>query len=57
VFQELDPLVQKYDLSTENHLYKPIGVHWRSIAEDSVKAIGESAAVQIKNIENRVNYN
>jgi hypothetical protein len=57
VFQELDPLVQKYDLSTENHLYKPTGVHWRSIAGDSIKVIWKSAEVQIKNIEIIVNYN
>jgi hypothetical protein len=57
VFQELDPLVQKYDLPTESHLYKPTGVHWRSIAGDSVKVIWESAEVQIKNIEIMVNYN
>jgi len=57
VFQELDPLVQKYGLSTENHLYKPTGVSWRSIDRDSIKVIWESAESQIKNIENMVNYN
>jgi hypothetical protein len=57
VFQELDPLVQKYDLPTESHVYKPTGVHWRSIAGDSGKVIWESATFQIKNIENMVNYN
>jgi hypothetical protein len=57
VFQELDPLVDKYGLSTESHLYRPTGVHWRSIAGDSIKVIWESAEIQIKNIENMVNYN
>jgi len=57
VFQELDPLVDKYGLSTESHLYKPTGVHWRSIAGDSIKVIWESAEIQLKNIENMVNYN
>jgi hypothetical protein len=57
VFQELDPLVQKYDLPTESHVYKPTGVRWRSIAGDSIKVIWESAESQIKNIENMVKYN
>jgi hypothetical protein len=56
VFQELDPLVQKYGLPTESHLYRPTGVYWRSIAGDSIKAIWERAELQIKNIENMVNY-
>ncbi len=57
VFQELDPLVQKYDLTTESHVYRPTGLHWRSIAEDSIKVIWERAELQLKNIENMVNYN
>ncbi len=57
VFQDLDPLVQKYSLSTESHVYKPTGAHWKSIAGDSINVIWESAAVQIKNIENMINYN
>jgi hypothetical protein len=57
VFQELDPLVQKYGLSTESHLYRPTGAYWRSISGDSIKVIWESAEFQIKNIENMLNYN
>ena len=57
VFQELDPVVLKYDLSTEKHIYQPTGLHWRSISEDSIQVIWESAKVQTRNIENRVNYN
>ena len=57
VFQELDPLVQKYALSTESHLYRPTGVYWRSIEGDSIKIIWKSVESQIKNIENVVNYN
>ena len=56
VSQELDPLVEKYGLSTERHLYKPTGQYWRSIAEDSIREIWESEQSQIKNIENMVNY-
>jgi hypothetical protein len=57
VFQELDPLVQKYDLPTESHVYRPTGVHWRSIGGDSIKVIWESAESQIKNIDIMLNYN
>ncbi len=57
VSQELDPLVQKYDLSTESHLYRPTGLYWRSIAADSIKVVWERAELQTKNIENMVNYN
>ncbi len=57
VVQELDPLVEKYGLPTESHVYKPTGVYWRSIDENSIKVIWESAGFQIKNRENRVNYN
>ncbi len=56
VFQELDPLVQKYGLPSESHLYRPTGVYWRSIAGDSIKVIWERAESQIKNIENIMNY-
>ncbi len=57
VVQELDPLVEKYGLTTESHVYRPTGVYWRSIDGDSLKVIWESAEIQIKNIENMVNYN
>jgi len=57
VFQELDPLVLKYDLPTESHVYRPTGLHWRSIAGDSIKVIWERAESQIKNIEVMVKYN
>jgi hypothetical protein len=57
VFQELDPLIQKYDFSTERHVYKPTGLHWRSIAGDSINVIWENAKFQTKNIENMENYN
>ncbi len=56
VTQELDPLVEKYDLPTERHLYKPTGKYWRSVSEDSITMIWESAQAEIKNIENMVNY-
>jgi hypothetical protein len=57
VFQELDPLVEKYDLPTERHLYGPTGKYWKSISADSIAVIWEHAGFEIKNIENMVNYN
>lgn len=57
VFQELDPLVDKYDLPTKSHVYTPTGVHWRSIAWNSINVIWDSAEIQTRNIENMVNYN
>ncbi|MGE5173985.1 MAG: hypothetical protein ACM3MD_09150 [Betaproteobacteria bacterium] len=57
VTQELDSLVEKYDLPTERHLYSPTGKYWKSISGDSITVIWESAEAEIKNIENMVNYN
>ena len=57
VTQELDPIVEKYDLPTENHLYRPTGKYWKSISGDSITVIWESAEAEIKNIENMVKYN
>lgn len=56
VFQDLDPLVEKYGFSTESHLYRPTGAYWRSINGDSMKVIWKNAEFQIKYIENIVNY-
>ena len=57
VTQELDPLVEKYDLPTERHLYRSTGKYWKSISTDSIAVIWERAEAEIKNIENMVNYN
>jgi hypothetical protein len=57
VTQELDPLVEKYDLVTDQHQYGPTGKYWRSIPEDSIAVIWESAEAEIRNIENMTNYN
>ncbi len=56
VTQELDPLVEKYDLPTERHLYGPTGKYWRSISADSITVVWESAQARIQNIENMVKY-
>jgi hypothetical protein len=55
--QELDPLVEKYDLPVEKHVYKPTGKYWKSIPADSITIIWERAGIEIKITENMVNYN
>jgi hypothetical protein len=57
VTQELDPIVEKYDLATEKHQYGPTGQYWRSISGDSITVIWQRAEVVIKNIENMEKYN
>ncbi len=57
VTQDLDPIVEKYDLPTERHQYAPTGKYWKSISGDSIAVIWESAEAEIKNIENMENYN
>jgi len=57
VSQELDPLVERYDLATEKHLYKKTGQYMRSVDGNSIGVIWDSARTQIKNIENMMNYN
>ncbi len=54
--QELDPIVDKYDLPTEKHLYKPTGKYWRSIPEDSINVVWRSAEAELQHIENMVKY-
>lgn len=56
VTQELDPLVEKYGLPTESHVYKPTGAHWKSISADSITVIRERAEDQIKKIEVMLKY-
>jgi len=56
VTQDLDPIVEKYGLPTEQHIYKPTGAHWKSIPVDSIRLIWEKAAAKIKNIEVMLKY-
>jgi hypothetical protein len=51
VSQDLDPIVERYDLPTERHLFKPTGVQWRSISTDAIGVVWERAAVLIRQIE------
>ncbi len=56
VTQELDPVVAKYNLPTERHLYRPTGKHWKSIPGESPRVVWEQAAFEIKNIEGWESY-
>jgi len=56
VTQDLDPLVEKYGLATESHVFKPTGAHWKSVSLDSIRVIWEKAEIQIKNIEVMLKY-
>lgn len=55
VCQYVEPIVERYRLSTESHLYKPTGQHWKSIGEDSIQIIWENADSQLKLIDNLIN--
>jgi hypothetical protein len=56
VSQDLDALVEKYDLSTERHRYEPTGQYMRSIDGDAITVIWERVQAQIQNIENMIDY-
>jgi len=56
VTQELDPIVDKYDLPIESHVYAPTGARLKTISVDAIKVIWEKAAVQIRNIEVTLKY-
>ena len=56
VGQDVDPIVEKYRLPTESHLYKPTGQYWKSISGDSIQLMWRHADSQLKVIENIANY-
>jgi hypothetical protein len=56
VSQELDAIVERYDLPTEKHLYKPTGKYWKSISTDSISVVWESAEAEIQHIDNMMKY-
>jgi hypothetical protein len=56
VSQDLDPLVERYDLRVERHLYKPTGQYMRSIDGSATTVVWESVRAQIQNIENMIRY-
>jgi hypothetical protein len=56
VGQDVDPIVEKYRLPTESHLYKPTGQYWKSISGDSIQLMWRHADSQLKVIDNIANY-
>ncbi|MDH4163499.1 MAG: hypothetical protein OEW15_12525 [Nitrospirota bacterium] len=56
VSQDLDAVVERYDLATESHVYKATGARWRSISTDSMEVIWKKAEALIKNIEVMLTY-
>jgi hypothetical protein len=56
VGQDVEPIVLKYRLSTESHLYAPTGLYWKSISGDSIQIIWSNADSQMKIIEHITNY-
>ncbi len=55
VWQDVDPLVEKYGIPTESHLYGPTQAPWRSIPGDSLNKVWASADTQLKVIEGLLN--
>ena len=56
VGQDVEPIVFKYHLPTESHLYQPTRQRWKSLPEDSIQIIWSNADSQLKIIENMKNY-
>ncbi len=57
VTQEIDPIVERYDLSTQKHVYRPTGEVWKSIDSNSFMIVWQSAKAQTQNIEFMVEHN
>ncbi len=50
VGQDVEPIVTKYRLDTESHLFGPTRQSWKSISADSIKVVWHNADQQIKRI-------
>ncbi|HXX58106.1 MAG TPA: hypothetical protein VEI96_08915, partial [Thermodesulfovibrionales bacterium] len=51
VGQDVEPLVGKYRLLTESHIYGPTQQPWKSISEDSIRIIWSNANSQFDKIQ------
>jgi len=51
VRQDVEPIVSKYQLATQSHVYQQTGQTWKSISEDSIKIIWSNADSQLKIID------
>jgi len=56
VSQELDPVIERYDLAVERHLFKPTGAYLKSISSDSIKLIWDKADALLNSIEVMLKY-
>lgn len=48
VGQDVEPIVVKYRLPTETHIFAPTRQMWKSIAEDSIRIIWNNTDAQMK---------
>jgi len=55
VGQDVEPIVVKYRLPTETHIFEPTQQTWKSIAEDSIRIIWDNADAQVKRINTLLN--
>jgi hypothetical protein len=51
VGQDIEPIVERYKLKTESHVYEPTGQQWRSIPADSIRFVWASADSQLEKID------
>jgi hypothetical protein len=55
VGQDVEPIVVKYRLPTETHVFASTQQTWKSIAEDSIRIIWDNADAQSKRINTLLN--
>lgn len=55
VGQDVEPIVTKYRLSTEAHIFGPTQQSWKSISADSIQIIWDNAGRQRKRIRTLLN--
>ncbi len=51
VGQDIEPIVERYRLKTEAHVYAPTHQKWKSIPEDSIRFVWASADSQLQKID------
>jgi hypothetical protein len=51
VGQDIEPIVERYKLKTESHVYEPTMQRWKSIPEDSIRFVWASADSQLEKID------
>ncbi len=55
VGQDIEPIVERYRLKTEAHVYAPTHQRWKSIPEDSLRFVWASADSQLQKIDYLLN--